>query len=103
MQQQAQHALAVPCVVSRAGTAALAGRRPRPSCRKRPFMTRADRLRQRLDLLKDLEIAAVSPGFRASAPLSGTGLVDSRETCFTPFSMASSMNRYRNPIDLKML
>ena len=29
--------------------------------------------------------------------------VDSRETCFTPFSMASSMNRYRNQIDLKML
>ena len=30
-------------------------------------------------------------------------VVGSCETCFTRFSMASSMNRHRNQIDLKML
>ena len=51
----------------------------------------------------DFCVEALRPCHTASAPLFGTWRVDSRETCFTPFSMASSMNRYRNQIDLKML
>ena len=41
-------------------------RLPRSGLVQRPFTTHADRLRPCLDLLKDLEIAAVPPGFRSS-------------------------------------